>query len=78
MSVPIVMLVILAMGLRCSSGLDNWSTLSFAPTAAAAGMEAQMMHMVSLLGVRLYHPLLSPTNGCRPLEFVGVKISLRL
>jgi hypothetical protein len=36
----------LPMGLRFSSGWLSWVALIFAPTAATAGMLAQIMHII--------------------------------
>jgi hypothetical protein len=38
-----------AMGLRCSMGLLSCSAFNLAPTAAVAGIAAQIMHMVTPL-----------------------------
>jgi hypothetical protein len=39
--------VILGIGFRFSSGLLSWSAFNFAPSAAVAGIAAQMIHMLT-------------------------------
>jgi hypothetical protein len=47
MSMAITIPVIFEMGFRVSTGLLSWSAFNFAPTAAVAGMAAQIIHMLT-------------------------------
>src|SRR4026207_1561953 len=44
---PMMSPVIFGIGKRSASSLCNWSAFSFTPTAAVAGIAAQIMHITS-------------------------------